>query len=171
MTEAARQLLEDCGVDQERLALEWASAAEAPRFVELITGYVSRIREKGPLGTADGEIPAGDMKRRLSAAVRAAEARKPRTMLGNLAKKLAKSGDYSKEAISQGVRQKVLPAMRAERISIEARMILEEGPAGIKALCTKTGASKEELEKVMAPLEKKGIVSRKKTKFSLAGGK
>ncbi len=171
VTEAARQLLEDCGVDQERLALEWASAAEAPRFVELITGYVSSIKEKGPLGAAAGEIPREEMKRRLSAAVKAAEARKPRTLLGNLAKKLAKSGDYSPEAISKGVSQKVLPAMRSERIAVEARMILEEGPVDIDSLCKGTGASAQELEKIMAPLEKKGIVSRKKNKFSLAGRK
>ena len=171
VTEASRQLLADCGVDTDRLALEWASAAEAPRFVELITGYVSKIRDKGPIGSSEGEIPKDVMKRRLAAAVKAAEARKPRTLLGNLAKKLSRSGDYSNEAISKGVKDKVLPAMRAERISIEVQMLLSEGPASSKTLCAQTGASNEELEKVMAPLIKKGLIAKKNKKFSLNTGK
>ncbi len=171
MTEAARQLLEDCGVDRERLALEWASAAEAPRFVELITGYVSRIREKGPLGSGRGEISPEEMKRRLAAATKAAGLKKPRTLLGNMAKKLAKAGDYSREAISEGVRKKVLPAMRSERIALEVQMVLQEGSVDADTLCTSTGASMDELEKIVAPLQKKGIISRKNGRFSLAAGK
>ncbi len=168
VTEAARQLLEDCGVDRERLALEWASAAEAPRFVELITGYVSRIREKGPLGSGPDEIPADVVGRRLKAAVKAAGARKPRTLLGKLAKKMAKEGDYSRDAISKGVKAKVFPAMRSVRIATEVGMILEEGPADLKKLCSDTGASAEELEKILAPMLKKGQISRKKDSFSLS---
>ncbi len=171
ITEASRQLLADCGVDSERLALEWASAAEAPRFVELITGYCSKIRQKGPLGSGEDEVPRDVMERRLSAALKAAEARKPRTLLGNLAKKLAKSGDYSKDAISQGVSKKVLPAMRSERVSMEARMVLAGGPADQETLCRETGASGEELEKIMAPLLKKGLVSRENGRFHIASGK
>jgi len=170
VTEASRQLLEDCGVDSDRLSLEWASAAEAPRFVELITGYVSKIRDKGPLGSSDGEVSRDTIKRRLAAAVKAAGARKPRTLLGNLAKKLSKSGDYSKEAIANGVKAKVLPAMRSERISHELRILLSEAPLDMKSLCTQTGASAEELEKIMAPLVKKGLISQKKGKIALVAG-
>ena len=171
VTEAGRRLLEDCGVDSERLALEWASAAEAPRFVELITSYVSKIRIKGPLGSGEAEAQLDVMEQRLAAAAKAAGARKPRTLLGNFAKKMASSGDYSQDAISRGVREKVLPAMRSERISIEARMILAKGPTDLEALCSQTGASGEELEKIMAPLVKKGLISRKKDRFSLVSGK
>jgi len=171
VTEASRQLLEDCGVDSDRLALEWASAAEAPRFVELITGYVSKIKEKGPIGSGKGEVPLEVIERRLAAAVKAAGARKPRTRLGNLAKKLAKDGDYSKEAISKGIREKILPAMRSQRIGLEARMILQEEPKDLDTLCKETGASAEELEKIMAPMVKKGTVSRENDTFSLVSGK
>lgn len=171
ITEASRQLLADCGVDSERLALEWVSAAEAPRFVELITSYCSKIREKGPLGSGEDEVAREVMERRLFAASKAARARRPRTLLGNLAKKTAKSGDYSKDAISQGVREKILPAMRSERIALEARMVLAEGPEDQGKLCSETGASGKELEKIMAPLLKKGIVSQENGKFHIASGK
>jgi len=55
IAETCRQALEDAGVNPDRMALEWASAAEAPRFVELITRYVSDIKSMGPLGSAEGE--------------------------------------------------------------------------------------------------------------------
>ncbi len=168
VAETARQFLADCGVNPERMTLEWASAAEAPRFVELITGYVSSIKEKGPLGEAEGEADAETLKRRLAAAVKAAQARKPRTVLGNLAKKLHKDGDYSKEAIAKGVSAKILPALRAERIKEEMLMLLEESPMSLDELCSALSCEKEEVEKPLAQLQKKGVVEEKDGKFALA---
>lgn len=158
VAETCRQFLEDCGVNPDRLALEWASAAEAPRFVELITGYVARIKDTGPLGSAEGEVDAKTMRRRLKAAVKAAGARKPRTVLGNLAKRLAKEGDYSKEAIAKGVSSKILPALRAERIAAEALMLLDNESMTASELAKACGASEEELEKLLATMVKRGKV-------------
>jgi F420-non-reducing hydrogenase iron-sulfur subunit len=45
-----RNLLSYAGINPDRLRLEWVSAAEAPRFVEVTTEFVERIRELGPLG-------------------------------------------------------------------------------------------------------------------------
>jgi F420-non-reducing hydrogenase iron-sulfur subunit len=44
-----RNLLGYAGIDPDRLRLEWVSAAEAPRFVQITTEFVERIRELGPL--------------------------------------------------------------------------------------------------------------------------
>jgi F420-non-reducing hydrogenase iron-sulfur subunit len=44
-----RNLLSYAGIDPDRLRLEWVSAAEAPRFVQVTTEFVERIRELGPL--------------------------------------------------------------------------------------------------------------------------
>ncbi len=41
-------MLEVQGIDPERFAIEWASSAEAPRFAELVTQFIGRIRELGP---------------------------------------------------------------------------------------------------------------------------
>ena len=37
------------GVETERLALEWASAAEAVRFVSLVTTFINKMARLGPL--------------------------------------------------------------------------------------------------------------------------
>jgi hypothetical protein len=168
VAETCRQFLSDCGVDSGRLALEWVSAAEAPRFVDLITDYITGIKGKGPLGSAEGEAGKDVLKRRLSAAVKAAQARKPRTALGNLAKRLSKAKDYSSEAISEGVKAKVLPALRTARITEEIKLVLSGGPMDAGAIAGATGASGEEIDGLLATLAKRGLVSEKKGKWALA---
>jgi F420-non-reducing hydrogenase iron-sulfur subunit len=44
-----RSLMSYAGIEPDRLRLEWVSAAEAPRFVQVTTEFVERIRELGPL--------------------------------------------------------------------------------------------------------------------------
>jgi F420-non-reducing hydrogenase iron-sulfur subunit len=41
-------VLEVQGIDPERFALEWVSSAEAPRFAELVTRFINKIRGLGP---------------------------------------------------------------------------------------------------------------------------
>ena len=43
-----KKLVEDFGIDPDRLALEWVSAGEGHRFAEVINGFVDRIIELGP---------------------------------------------------------------------------------------------------------------------------
>ena len=46
--DAIALMLEDFGIEPERFRLEWVSAAEAPRFAEVITDTVEKIRKLGP---------------------------------------------------------------------------------------------------------------------------
>jgi F420-non-reducing hydrogenase iron-sulfur subunit len=43
-----RKLLEFSGVDPERLLLKWVSSAEGPRFAQVVTEFVEKVRELGP---------------------------------------------------------------------------------------------------------------------------
>jgi F420-non-reducing hydrogenase iron-sulfur subunit len=45
---ATRTVLEVQGIDPERFALEWVSSAEAPRFAELVTRFIGKIKDLGP---------------------------------------------------------------------------------------------------------------------------
>ena len=49
-----RELLDLMGIDNERLALEWVSSAEAARFAEIVTSFTQKIKDlgKNPLGEA-----------------------------------------------------------------------------------------------------------------------
>jgi F420-non-reducing hydrogenase iron-sulfur subunit len=41
-------VLEGLGIDPERYKVEWVSSAEAPRFADIVTQFVTRIKELGP---------------------------------------------------------------------------------------------------------------------------
>jgi F420-non-reducing hydrogenase iron-sulfur subunit len=43
-----RQLLEFYGVNPERLELKWVSSAEGPRFAQVVTNFVEKVRDLGP---------------------------------------------------------------------------------------------------------------------------
>ena len=49
-----RELLDLMGIDNQRLALEWVSSAEAARFAEIVTSCTQKIKDlgKNPLGEA-----------------------------------------------------------------------------------------------------------------------
>ncbi len=43
-----RKLLDFYGVDPNRLDLKWVSSAEGPRFAQVVTNFVEKIRQLGP---------------------------------------------------------------------------------------------------------------------------
>ena len=43
-----RKLLDFYGVDPNRLDLKWVSSAEGPRFAQVVTNFVEKIRHLGP---------------------------------------------------------------------------------------------------------------------------
>ncbi len=56
-----KQLLEFSGIEPERLELKWVSSAEGPRFAQVVTNFVEKIRGLGPspLGPAASIKQAG----------------------------------------------------------------------------------------------------------------
>ena len=45
-----KKVLAEVGINPDRFGLQWASAAEAPRFVKLITDFTMKTKELGPIG-------------------------------------------------------------------------------------------------------------------------
>jgi len=84
-----RKLLSEVGINPDRYALEWASAAEAPRFVRLITDFTARVRKLGPLGTSEG-IGEEEARKRIDSLIELVSDRKLRVGFGNLTKNLRK---------------------------------------------------------------------------------
>jgi coenzyme F420-reducing hydrogenase delta subunit len=44
----AQKILNDVGIDERRLKLDWVSAAEGEKFQTVITDFVSQIKQLGP---------------------------------------------------------------------------------------------------------------------------
>ena len=101
------KVLKEVGLDPRRYSLQWASAAEAPRFVKLITGFTDTIKDLGPLGHSEGLKPE-EAKERAEKALQLVSDRKLRMGFGNLSKELRKSvPGLTDQAITAAVDEKL----------------------------------------------------------------
>ena len=82
-----KKVLVEVGLSPERYNLQWASAAEAPRFVKLITEFTAKVKELGPLGAAEGLRPE-EAQVKAQLALKLVSDRKLRVGFGNLSKSL-----------------------------------------------------------------------------------
>ncbi len=63
MVHICKKLMEQIGVNPERLRLEWVSASEGIRYAEIMTDFTKKLKELGPLG-----IDENGLKLKLEAA-------------------------------------------------------------------------------------------------------
>jgi hypothetical protein len=101
-----KKVLKDVGIREERYSLQWASAAEAPRFVQLITKFTNQIKELGPIGEAEG-LSKEELKARIDKALAAVSDQKVRIAFGNASKFVRKDGIWTNEHISGIVNEKM----------------------------------------------------------------
>jgi len=64
MTGLCKRLLEQAGLNPERLRTDLVSGGEAGRFVEIVDGFSSRIRQLGPVGSSEA-LDRSEVDRRL----------------------------------------------------------------------------------------------------------
>jgi hypothetical protein len=107
-----RKILKEIGINPERYNLKWASAAEAPRFVKLITEFTARIRDLGPLGQAEGIKPE-EIKVRIAKALELVNSQKLRMSFGTATRTLRKDNDYSDAHLAEVIEDKLSKAIAA----------------------------------------------------------
>ena len=105
-----QQVLDRVGIKSERFSLQWASAAEAPRFVKLITEFTQKVKELGPLGAAEG-LESDEIKARLEQALKVVSDKKVRMSFGNVTKTIRKEGNFTQEFISGVVAEKMAKSL------------------------------------------------------------
>ena len=119
-------VLTEIGVNPDRFSLKWASAAEAPRFVKLITEFTSKIKELGPLGESEGIAP-DELQAKLEKGLSAVSSRKVRMVYGNTAKTIRKEAIFTQEYISGVIEEKLSKAI-AGALSAEAEEAAKADP-------------------------------------------
>jgi hypothetical protein len=112
MSALVHKVLGEIGINQKRFNLQWASAAEAPRFVKLITEFTDEIKELGPLGKAEGITPE-ELKARIDKAVELVSSKKVRMTFGTTTRALRKDEDRSQAHISDVINEKLTKAISA----------------------------------------------------------
>jgi len=93
------------GVNSQRFLIEWASAAEGPNFVKIITQFTEHVASLGPLGTSEG-IESTVLRKKLALAATTAKDRKLRMNLIKASKEMIKKGDFSRPTIAGLVHEK-----------------------------------------------------------------
>ncbi|OGR00817.1 MAG: hypothetical protein A2505_02485 [Deltaproteobacteria bacterium RIFOXYD12_FULL_55_16] len=101
-----KKVLAEVGIKPERFGLQWASAAEAPRFVKLITDFTLKTKELGPIGQAEGLSPE-ELKLRIDKALALVSDRKLRVALGNATKTIRKEANFTQEFITSVIEDKL----------------------------------------------------------------
>lgn len=107
------RILEEVGINPDRYNLQWASAAEAPRFVKLITEFTGRIKELGPLGQAEG-LNREEVRERINKALELVQSRKLRMSFGKATTALRADNDYSEDHLAEVIEQKVGKAIKID---------------------------------------------------------
>lgn len=87
------------GINKDRFLIDWASAAEGPNFVKIITSFTEKVVELGPLGETEGQDPQ-QLRHKLAAAAEVARGLKLRTGLINASKEMITGGDFSRKTIA-----------------------------------------------------------------------
>lgn len=101
------------GINPERFVLDWASAAEAPLYVELITKFTQKIKTLGILGQNEGKTRE-EMEFNLAAARAAVESVRLRTRIAKAVQNMRKINDYSPLAMESKIEKKLDAAIMHE---------------------------------------------------------
>ena len=166
-----KKILTKIGIDSSRFVLKWASAAEGPRFVKLITDFTDRIKSIGPLGKPEG-ISKDELQIKLLAAKSALEKTKLRTGFGKLTKEFRKESDYSDQIIKDKVNKKLTKSISTEIARNETLLrIQKEGPIHFDDLTKKIGIPGTDIEKYVAAFRKKGLVTEADGQLSASSHK
>jgi F420-non-reducing hydrogenase iron-sulfur subunit len=80
-TRLVRMILEQTGLNPDRLVMKMMSSAEGPKFVQYVTQFVQSVKEIGPLGKAEG-VDEVELQLKLTAALHAVEGKKVRWVAG-----------------------------------------------------------------------------------------
>jgi len=124
-------VLKEIGINPARFSLQWASAAEAPRFVKLITEFTGKVRELGPLGESEGIAPE-ELKEKLAKGLAAVSSRKLRMVYGNTAKSIRKEGIFTQEYINAVIGEKLGKSI-VGALSAEPEVEEEKGAPAVKS--------------------------------------
>jgi DNA-binding transcriptional ArsR family regulator len=133
---AAEKLIAHIGIDPQRLSLQWVSAAEAPRYVEIVTNFTEKIRSLGPLGVSEG-IERDTLSSKLNAAKRFSQHEKFRWILGKRTE-FAKDGNAYGEIFSEHEFNRLLDGLITEDLQVhEILQLLEKDALSVKELAQK----------------------------------
>ncbi len=148
-------------IHPERLSLQWVSAAEASRFVNVIGEFSESIKKIGLLGRYEGL--SGDLLQlRLKAAKSAVAQKKLRLIFAKEAESM-NAGNGGKARMEDYKLSARLQSALTDEIAKQTILVsLEEGPRSVKQLSDILDFPGGRVETYIGELEKKQLLDRGK---------
>jgi len=154
MVNVANRILEHIGINSQRLLLEWVSAAEGPRFAEVVTTFTNQIREIGPL-SSNNPKGAEALKLKLEAAHNAVSGEKLRWVAAKQTE-FKRDGNRYGEVFTDHEIGRLLDGVILEEITLqEILLLLNEQPLSVKEIAQKLELPPPEILSHVQGLRKK----------------
>jgi len=130
-----RRLLAKCGLEPERLRLEWVSASEGERFAELMTEFTSQVSKLGP-SPVSGEQPDIKKLKLLFAAKNVVEDVRIRSLLGKYVEFSEKGNVFGRKISEEELDALLDSVMDDEFARIGILLAASDKPVSVKELAT-----------------------------------
>jgi len=158
MVNVVTRLLKHLKINPERLLLEWVSAAEGPRFAEVVTNFTNQIIKMGPLGADD---PEGQkrLRAKLEAAERAVTGEKLRWVAAKQTEFMQDGNVYGEVFTSHEI-GRLLDGVIVEEIMLqEILMLVEKEALSVKEISEQLEIPSPETFQQVQALRRKELVS------------
>lgn len=139
------------------MSLEWVSAAEGPRFVDLITGFTNRIKELGPLGWSEG-LDLDPLMVKLKAARMALEGKRLRMVFARQAKYMKQGNTYREIPADHKLHADLEKILVEESATNGLLLYLQDRPRPVDELAELLNISSDNVISLFKKLEKKQLV-------------
>ena len=151
-----RKVLAHIGVNPERLRIEWVGASEGVRFAEIMNDVSKKIKELGPLGTAEGIDP-----KKLAFKLEAVNNIIPYMRLverERLRMHFTKEEDYRKYYASDEL-NRLFKELIADKLMVsEIMLLLREGPRSGEEISKILGLNPSDVSKHVNMSARQGLV-------------
>jgi coenzyme F420-reducing hydrogenase delta subunit/DNA-binding transcriptional ArsR family regulator len=151
-----KKLLQQVGVAPERLRLEWIAASEGTRFAEVMSDFVEKIRELGPLGRGEG-IDGPDLKLKLDAVgqlvpyLKLVEREKLRIE--------TKSEEAYRAFYESDEMDRLFGDLITDKLAIsQILMLLKESPLSTREISERLGLSSSDASRHLSSTSRQGLV-------------
>ena len=157
MINVITRLLKHLGINPERVLLEWVSAAEGPRFAQVVTDFTNQIKEMGPLGAAD---PEGEdrLNAKLKAAERAVRGEKLRWVAAKQTEFMQDGNVYGEIFTSHEIGRLLDGVIMEEIMLQEILMLVEKEALSVKEIAKRLDISSPHTFQQIQALRRKELV-------------
>lgn len=157
MVNGVKSIISHIGINPKRLLLDWVSAAEGPRFAQLVTDFTNRLRELGPLND-DAKNSNGNLSLKLKAARNAVKSEKLRWVAAKQTE-FKKDGNKYSEIFTDQEIGRMLDGVVIEEIAIQQiLLLLQQEKLSVKEISQRLGISSPKIMEQMLGLRRKEII-------------